>query len=224
MKRITTLAALVTLLALYPAVGAPTSAMNAHPNGATNAMAPQQQRPPEAAVPSVDHGTNAAPALGQMPIIIEHFGTSKVPARSLFRTLQSQFAGGWLGPYQVVSSDRKSQTLVIRRNAIDADNWSKWAYCKVGPFDMLDSLRDGAAVVTIKLTPARKVTFTSAAADFEGTYGLTSANKNVTCMSRGVLEDNLLAAIAAQTPPPTRRLAKRERGRSNKHHPAHRVG
>jgi hypothetical protein len=224
MKRITTLAALAILLAPYPAVGAPTTAVKAQPNGATSAAAPQQQQLPQAAVPSGSQGTSTAPAVGQMPAIIEHYGQSKVPARSLFRTLQSQFAGGWLGPYQVVSSDRKSQTLVIRRNAIDADNWSKWAYCKVGPLDMLDSLRDGAATVTIKLTPARKVTFTSAAADFEGTYGLTSASKNVTCMSRGVLEDNLLAAIAEQTPPPTRPLAKRERGRSNKHHPAHRVG
>lgn len=224
MKRITTFTALMMLLWSYPAVAMQTTAVKAQPNGAANAAAPQARLPQP--VQPVDRGTAvapAAPAAGQMPMAIEHHGTSKVPARTLLRTLQSQFAGGWLGPYQVIRSDRKSETLVVRRNAIDSDNWSKWAYCKVGPLDMLDSLRDGAATVTIKLTPARRVTYTSAVADFDGTYGLTSASKNVACTSRGVLEDELLATIAAENPPPIRHLAKRGPAKFRKHHHAHHV-
>lgn len=222
MKLITTLAALMVLLSSYPAAGAQATAVNTRPQGAPSVTAPQERVPP-AAVKSVERGTGVSPAVGQMPIDIEYHGTSKVPARSLFRTLRSRFAGGWLGPYQVVSSDRRSGTLVIRRNAIDADNWSKWAYCEVGPLDMLDSLRDGAVTVTIKLKPARRITYTSTAANFEGTYGLTAASKNVACMSRGVLEDNILTTIAAENPPRTGRLAKRRLVPSNRHRLAHLV-
>jgi hypothetical protein len=127
-----------------------------------------------------------------------------------------------------VSSDPKTRTLVVRRNYIDLDNWSKWAYCKVGPLDMLDSLRDGYVTMAIKLEPARGVTYTSTTADFEGIYGLTSTGKVVPCISTGVFEDNVLATIDAEKPPPEpRRLAKHVTIRSrrhHRHHPTHAVG
>ena len=94
---------------------------------------------------------------------------------------------------------------------------------------MLDSLRDGYVTMAIKLEPARHVTYTSTTADFEGIYGLMpSTGRVVPCVSRGVLEDQVLATIATENPPPEpRRLAKRvtiRPKRHHHHHPSHAVG
>jgi hypothetical protein len=145
----------------------------------------------------------------QPPLQIVHHGEVAVPANHLFRELENRFVGGWLGAYQIVRKDPKTRTLVVRRGEIDSDNWTRWAYCKMGPLDLLDSLRDGTATITIKLEPARKTTFTTALADFEGTYGLASSTKTVQCLSRGVLEDELLATIAAEEQQRSQRVAQR---------------
>lgn len=131
-----------------------------------------------------------------------------MPAGRLFSKLKSQFAGGWLGPYKVVRSNPRTRTLVVRRDQIDPDTWSKWAYCKVGPEDLLDNLKDGAVTMTIKLHPVKQQTFTAVSADFLGTYGLVSSIKNVQCVSRGVLEDQVLKDIAGEGQQP-RRVAGR---------------
>jgi hypothetical protein len=219
MKQISAVAALLTLVLCYPVAAAQQQpAVNA-PRSATIAASQ---------VPAQTSATESPAMLAQPPLQITHHGTSPIPAGRLYRALKTQFAGGWLGPYQVVSSDPKTRTLVVRRNYIDLDNWSKWAYCKVGPLDMLDSLRDGYVTMAIKLEPARGVTYTSTTADFEGIYGLASTGKVVPCVSTGVLEDNVLATIAAQNPPPEpRRLAKHVTIRSRRHrhhHPTHAVG
>jgi hypothetical protein len=223
MKRISTVAALLTLVLCYPVAAAQQPTVNAPRSAAASPIAASQAPVQTAAIEN--------PAmLAQPPQQITHHGTSPIPAGRLYRALKTQFAGGWLGPYQVVSSDPKTRTLVVRRNYIDLGNWSNWAYCKVGPLDMLDSLRDGYVTMAIKLEPARGVTYTSTTADFEGIYGLTpSTGKVVPCLSRGVLEDEVLATIAAENPPPEpRRLAKRVTIRSRRHHhhrhPTHAVG
>jgi hypothetical protein len=221
MKRISTVAALLTLVLSYPVAAAQQPAVNAPRSAAASPISASQ-------VPVQTAATENPAMLAQPPLQITHHGTSPIPAGRLYRALKTQFAGGQLGPWQVVSSDPKTRTLVVRRNYIDLDNWSQWAYCKVGPLDMLDSLRDGYVTMAIKLEPARGVTYTSTTADFEGIYGLTSTGKVVPCISRGVLEDNVLATIAAENPPrEPRRLAKHVTIRSrrhHRHHPTHAVG
>jgi hypothetical protein len=221
MKLISTVAALSTLLLCYPVAAAQQPTVNA-PRSATASPIAASQAPVQTAA------TENPAVLAQPPLQITHHGTSPIPAGRLYHALKTQFTGGWLGPYQVVSSDPKTRTLVVRRNGIDLDSWSKWAYCKVGPLDMLDSLRDGTVTMAIKLEPARGVTYTSTTADFEGVYGLTSTGKVVPCISTGVFEDNVLATIDAEKPPPEpRRLAKHVTIRSRRHrhhHPTHAVG
>ena len=221
MKRISTVAALLTLVLSYPVAAAQSPTVNAPRSAAASPISASQ-------VPVQTAATENPAMLAQPPLQITHHGTSPIPAGRLYRALKTQFAGGQLGPWQVVSSDPRTRTLVVRRNYIDIDNWSQWAYCKVGPLDMLDSLRDGYVTMAIKLEPARGVTYTSTTADFEGIYGLTSTGKVVPCISRGVLEDNVLATIAAENPPPEpHRLAKHVTIRSrrhHRHHPTHAVG
>jgi hypothetical protein len=220
MKQVSAVAALLTMVLCYPVAAAQQPAVNA-PRAVASPISATQ-------VPVQTAATENPAMLAQPPLQITHHGTSPIPAGRLYRALKTQFAGGQLGPWQVVSSDPRTRTLVVRRNYIDIDNWSQWAYCKVGPLDMLDSLRDGYVTMAIKLEPARGVTYTSTTADFEGIYGLTSTGKVVPCISRGVLEDNVLATIAAENPPPEpHRLAKHVTIRSrrhHRHHPTHAVG
>jgi hypothetical protein len=146
----------------------------------------------------------------QTPSIVQ-YGTVDSPARPLFLRLRGEFVRGQLGPYRIVSSDARTRTLVVRRDSVDSDHWTKWSYCKVGPLDMLDSLRDGTVTMTISLEPAGGVTNAAVAADFEGQYSLTptSASETVRCGSRGVLEKELLTTIAAAEMARPRRVTRR---------------
>jgi hypothetical protein len=132
---------------------------------------------------------------------IPHRAPFKAPAGKLFDELKTGFSGGRFGPYQVVDSDAPARTIVVKRNAIDPESWSKWAYCRVDPIDMIDSLRDGKAMLTVKLEPTTKtVTYAVIWAEFNGDYGIGNVNKNFQCTSTGVLEEHLLHRIGATTP------------------------
>ena len=142
---------------------------------------------------------------------ITQYGIVGSPAKPLFRRLVRDFADGRFGPYSVVSSDPRTDTIVVKRDAIDSDSWAKWSSCSVGPLEMLDSLRDGIATVTISLEPTKRVTDAAVTAGFEGRYGLTATSNMTTvrCDSRGVLEKDLLMAITTAEAARPRRVAKR---------------
>jgi hypothetical protein len=197
----------LTLLAL---IGFPRYAAAAQapaPNVLSTSSANSTRRQQVAA--TADQSGTGSTAAEQPFVLIEHHGEVAMPASRLFPMLEGRFAGGWLGPYRVVHSDPRTRTLVIRRELIDPDSWTKWTYCKVGPIDMLDSLKNGTATVTIKLKPDKSVTITGASAQFAGTYGLGSSTKTVQCVSTGVLEDNLLATIAGEGHRRSGRVARR---------------
>ncbi len=128
---------------------------------------------------------------------------SDVPLEQLFQRLQTQFSGGRFGPYRVINGEPNTHTLVVARDQIDNESWSKWATCHVDNVDMLDSLQDGAVTVTIALTPLQKVTTASVSADFKGVYGLTLASPTITvsCASTSLLEQELLSQIAGTAQP-----------------------
>ena len=137
-------------------------------------------------------------AAAQTATRIPHRGPVAEKSRALFNGVKHGFESGRYGPYQLVSSDPKTWTIVVTRNNVDAEHWTRWAYCPVSPIDMIDSLRDGAVRLTIKLEPITpKITYAVVWADFTGTYGIASTNKVVQCRSTGVLEEDVLHAIGA---------------------------
>jgi hypothetical protein len=137
-------------------------------------------------------------AAAQTATRIPHRGPVAEKPRALFDRLKQGFADGRYGPYQLVSSDPKTRTIVVTRNNVDVEHWTRWAYCSVSAIDMFDSLRDGAVRLTVKLEPTtRKITYAVVWADFTGTYGIASTNKVVQCLSTGVLEEDILRTAGA---------------------------
>src|ERR1700730_7952172 len=135
-------------------------------------------------------------AADQTATRIPHRGPVAEKPRALFDRVKQGFADGRYGPYQLVSSDPKTWTIVAARNNVDVEHWMRWGYCPVGQIEMIGSLRDGAVRLTVTLEPTTpKITYAVVWADFTGTYGIASTNKVVQCRSTGVLEEDVLRAI-----------------------------
>ena len=99
---------------------------------------------------------------------------------------------------KIVSEDPKTHTIVGKRGDINTQTWGEWAYCKLGPSHMLDTLANGAVTVTVNVeSAANDSSFVKVAADFEGTYELGSSQTTTRCVSNGVLEDDILRAAGA---------------------------
>ncbi|HXW84623.1 MAG TPA: hypothetical protein VEJ86_09485 [Candidatus Binataceae bacterium] len=123
------------------------------------------------------------------------------PIEQVFTTLKTYFSDPALSMFNLKSAERVSGTIVATRHGIDGGTWSRWAACTTSPEQMLDQLEDGAVTVTIKLEPSgNRATFISATADFRGTYGLGSSSTIIECVSKGGLEQSLIAvATGAQS-------------------------
>ena len=136
------------------------------------------------------------------PASIPHSGQAPGTTSETYRRLKRYFADAATSQFQLVSASEKTRTLVVKRDGIDTENWNAWAYCKLGPEHLLDTLQDGAVTVKIKIEPSpRHASFVTVVADFEGTYGLGNSQSNLQCISKGVLENNILAAAGAQPQP-----------------------
>ena len=102
------------------------------------------------------------------------------------------------GFFRIVRADPANHLLVVKRDRIDSQNWNNWAYCKLGPQQLLYNLEDGTATVTVKITPSGKsFSDVSVTADFKGTYGLAGNQTTAQCVSKGVLEEGVLQAVGA---------------------------
>jgi hypothetical protein len=122
-----------------------------------------------------------------------------------FGTLKNYFAPGYMNLFEIVSADQASGAIVVKRSNIDQNTWSKWAYCKLSPMHMLDTLRDGSVTVHIKLQRAGSdSTYVTVATDFQATYGLGSALNTAQCISTGLLEKDIMAAAGAAPAPQTK--------------------
>lgn len=146
-------------------------------------------------------GANAAaqatPVAGA-PSSIAHRGQLMGQPNALFDQLKADFSGGRFGPYVIVSTDVPRRTLVAKRSNIDSANWARWAYCKMGPLDLLDVLRDGSVALTVRLEPATKWrTWAVVQAGFTGTYAIGAEVKQTQCVSTGVLEEDILHGLGA---------------------------
>jgi hypothetical protein len=100
--------------------------------------------------------------------------------------------------FKLVSEDPRTHTLIAKESGIIDEDWTRWAYCETAPMQMISKLRDGTVTVTVKLEKSTPhSTFASAAAEFEGVYGLGDNESKVACTSKFVLEDDILAAAGA---------------------------
>jgi hypothetical protein len=145
--------------------------------------------------------TASAQTASAAPPAIAHRGPITGKPDALFNQIETGFSNRRFGPYTVASSDAASRTLVIRRSNIDSANWARWAYCRMGPLDLLDILRDGSVTMNIHLEPTtRWITWAVVRAEFTGTYELGSMVKETQCISTGVLEEDILHRIGASGP------------------------
>lgn len=132
------------------------------------------------------------------PRTIAHSGPLVGKPDALFDQIKTNFSDGRFGPYTIVSTDPARHTIVVRRNNIESADWARWAYCPMGPLDLLDSLRDGSVTMNVKLEPTtRWTTWAVVKAEFIGTYGLGASVKRTQCVSTGVLEEDVLRRLGA---------------------------
>lgn len=119
-------------------------------------------------------------------------------SRQTFATVKQYFSNPGSTMFRLVSADPRMGTIVARRDNIDNETWNEWAYCKLSPMHLLDTLQDGTATVNVKVEPSGNSSYVTVNADFEGTYGLADSSDTTQCISNGVLEKNILAAVGAQ--------------------------
>lgn len=133
------------------------------------------------------------------PAVIPRIGQSPHSASETFRKLKGYFSDEATNQFHLLSADSKSGTIVAKRSGIDTRTWSEWAFCKMSPSHLLDSLNDGSVTVKIKVDRSGKnSSYVRIDANFEGTYGGLGSNQSAQqCVSNGVLERNILATADA---------------------------
>lgn len=136
------------------------------------------------------------------PAVIPRIGQAPRSASDTFNKLRVYFADPAASQFKLVKADPHSRTIVATRDGIDPGTWSQWAYCKMSPTHLLDSLYDGAVTVKIKVeSVGRTTSYVHVDADFEGTYKSLGATQTAQqCVSKGVLEQNILATGGASQP------------------------
>jgi hypothetical protein len=142
----------------------------------------------------------SAPASAQ-PTSIPQVGQAPRDATETFRRVRHYFSDPSLnGLFKLASADDAAHTIVAKRSGIDTQTWSEWAYCKLGPEHMLDTLQDSSATVKVKVEPSdRQSSYVTVRGYFEATYGLGASSSTTQCVSKGVLEKNVLLAAGATT-------------------------
>jgi hypothetical protein len=140
------------------------------------------------------------------PTVIPRIGQVPHSASETFHKIQRYFSDEAASEFKLVKADPRTRTIVARRDGIDTATWTKWAYCKMSPTHLLDSLEDGAATVKVKVEGVGRHSHSSYVhvdADFDGKYksldGTETAHR---CVSNGVLEQNILATAGASQPGP----------------------
>jgi hypothetical protein len=132
------------------------------------------------------------------PTVIPRLSRAPQDAERTFRIVQNYLSDPAHGLFTVVRADHATHTIVAERHSIDTQNWGEWAYCKLGPEQMLDTLENGAVTLTVKIKDASGgASDLSVTADFKGTYGLGGSEVTAQCVSKGVLENRIIQAAGA---------------------------
>ena len=137
----------------------------------------------------------ASPALAiETPRIISRSQRVEHPVDQVFGTLKHYFNDSSLSGFQLTSADDKSWTLIAKRSGIDGENWKRWAFCKTSAEQMIYQFEDGTVTVTAQLQKAgNQAAFVTVSADFQGNYGMGSQEATIDCVSKGSLEQDLIA-------------------------------
>jgi len=134
------------------------------------------------------------------PRVISRSDKVDKPIDQVFGTLKQYLKDSSLSGFSLTSEDKKTWTLVAIRSDIDGANWEKWAFCKTSPEQMIYRFEGGKVSVIVELQKAgNDATFTTVSADFHGDYGLGSQETTIDCVSKGVLETDLIA-VAGGSP------------------------
>ncbi len=134
-------------------------------------------------------------ASAAQPAIIPRIGRAHHPAPETFITLKNYFADRAVSGFTLVSADPKTGTLIAKRTGIDSDTWRQWAYCKMDPSHLIDTLSEATATVNVKVEASgNRNSYVTVNADLEGTYALGSSQTTQQCISKGAMEGNILAA------------------------------
>ena len=141
-----------------------------------------------------------APAAAvEMPRLIPRSQQIARPMDEVYASLKKYFADPALSRFKLVSANPATHTLVATMSGIDNESWSKWAFCKTGPVEMIYKFEDGTVTITVGVeTTTTKSSFATVTADFEGSYQLGSNENKVACVSKGELEDNIHAVTGSQ--------------------------
>lgn len=140
-------------------------------------------------------------AIAQPASIIPRNGVAPYDVDTTYTRIKNYLAQPSNRLFQMVSDNPTSRTLVFKRSAIDSETWLSWAICNVETAHLLDTLEESVATVTVKVRPAASHTsFVSVSAEFRATYALGSSTTDVACVSKGALENQILAAAGM---PPT---------------------
>lgn len=130
----------------------------------------------------------------ETPRIISRSERVEHPVDQVFGTLKHYFDDSSLSGFRLTSADDKSWTLIATRSGIDGENWNTWAFCKTSAQQMIYQFEDGTVTVTVQLQKAgNQSAFLTVSADFQGNYGLGSQQATIDCVSKGSLEQDLIA-------------------------------
>jgi hypothetical protein len=132
------------------------------------------------------------------PAIIPRLSRAPHDPDRTYTIVKDYFAEPSNGLFKIVRADSISRIIIVQRAVIDTRNWGEWAYRKLGPEHMLDTLENGTVTLTVKISrDGHNTSNVSIAADFKGTYGLAGAETTVQCVPKGVLENRVLQAVGA---------------------------
>ena len=135
------------------------------------------------------------PALAiETPRIISRSDRVEQPIDQVFGTFKHYFNDSSLSGFRLTSADDQSWTLIATRSGIDGENWNRWAFCKTTAEQMIYQFQGGTVTVTVQLQKAGKqAAFVTVSADFQGSYGMGSQETTIDCVSKGSLEQDLIA-------------------------------
>jgi hypothetical protein len=122
------------------------------------------------------------------------------PADQVYASLKKYFTDSSLSNFKLLSEDPKTRTLTAELSGIDSATWTRWAFCKTGPVEMIYKYDDGSAKVTVHVERTdKKTSFVTVTADFQGKYSLGDSHKDIACSSKGGLEETILS-VAGSAP------------------------
>jgi hypothetical protein len=137
-------------------------------------------------------------AAGAQPAIIPRLATAPHKPARTYAIVKDYLSDPLKGFFRIIRTNSARHLVIAKRSGIDSQTWNEWAYCKLGPNQMLDTLENGMVTVTVKIDPDRgNLSNISVAADFTGIYGLADRQTTAQCVSRGVLENRILKLVGA---------------------------